>query len=99
MSRLDEAFALADKINRSVEIDDDGRNLLRLDCLDAYEGSSQWAATFDSVIDDDYWYEQQNINNYPTAARASTPEDAIFAAAEKFCKLTGFKATNRKQSG
>lgn len=98
MSKLDEAFALADEINRSKEMENGDGNLLRLDCLDAYDQTSQWAATFDAIIEDDYWYEQDNIDNYPTAARASTPEGAILAAAEKFCKLTGFKANNGKQS-
>lgn len=90
MSRLDDAFVLAGEINRSKEMDGNDYNLLQLDCIDAHELST-WAATFDAFVNDDYWYEAGNIGKYATASRASTPEDAIFAAAEKFCKLTGFR--------
>lgn len=55
---------------------------LRLEGLGAY-GENRWAASFDSIIDDDEWYEDDRIEEYPYSARAFDPLQAIQQAASK----------------
>ncbi|HTG95788.1 MAG TPA: hypothetical protein VL866_24520 [Pyrinomonadaceae bacterium] len=95
MSRLDEAFIAAADIHESDEIDDGPYNFLRLECLGPAGSKMPWAAMFDCSQGDDEWFEDRSINDYPTAFRANTPEDAIFGAVEKFNKLTSRIAKQR----
>jgi hypothetical protein len=95
MSKLDEAFAQAEKVHRWIsreadEGDDSDYQYLSLDCLSAFAGrdGARWAASFDFVGDDSEWFEKTRIKNYPTGTRAATPEDAIFGAVEKLLKAT-----------
>lgn len=94
MSKLDEAFAAVDAVHRSEQFDANGEmafQYLHLDCLgtiDENGGNEVWAATFDYVSDDSEWYERSNIGHHPTAFRASSPEDALLGAVDKFWKLT-----------
>lgn len=93
MSQLDRAFEFADKIQNSNHFESTRFNYLTLECLGnfpTHDDGSRWAASFDGGLESE-WYENFQIVNYPTAARAATPEDAIFRAVEKFCILTGFQ--------
>lgn len=95
MSRLDEAFAAVDAVHSSEAFED--YQYLTLECLGIsdWNGSHEvWAATFDFTYDDSEWFETQRIKSYPTAARGTTPEDAIFKAVEKFHALTAKEHSN-----
>jgi hypothetical protein len=99
MSKLDEAFAVADAIHRSDVFDDPkySFNFLTLESLGCYPSGpdkATWAASFDAVLGAE-WYELREITKYATAARATSPADAILQAAEKFYQLTSTQPTRR----